>query len=41
MGPKIDAVRRFVSATGRIAVIGRLKDAEAMAHGKAGPAVTA
>jgi len=37
----LDAVCRFASATGRMAVIGRLKDAEAMAHGKAGTVVTA
>jgi carbamate kinase len=41
VGPKVDAVCRFVSATGRMAVIGRLKDAEAMGHGKAGTVVTA
>jgi carbamate kinase len=41
MGPKIEAVCRFVEATGRIAVIGRLNDAEAMANGKAGTVVTA
>jgi carbamate kinase len=40
MGPKIDATCRFVSATGLMAVIGRLEDAEAMAHGKAGTVVT-
>ena len=40
MGPKVEAARRFVAATGRIAVIGRLDDAEAMAHGKAGMVVT-
>ena len=41
MGPKIEAVCRFVEATGRMAVIGRLNDAEAMANGKAGTVVTA
>ncbi len=41
MGPKIEAVCRFVEATGRMAVIGRLDDAEAMATGKAGTVVTA
>lgn len=40
MGPKVEAACRFVTATGRIAVIGRLDDAEAMAHGKAGTVVT-
>jgi carbamate kinase len=41
MGPKVEAVCRFVAATGRMAVIGRLEDAEAMAHGKAGTVVMA
>jgi carbamate kinase len=40
MGPKVEAVCRFVAATGAMAVIGRLEDAEAMAHGKAGTVVT-
>ncbi len=40
MGPKVDAACRFVAATGHMAVIGRLDDAEAMAHGKAGTVVT-
>jgi carbamate kinase len=40
MGPKVEAASRFVAATGRMAVIGRLDDAEAMAHGKAGTVVT-
>ena len=39
MGPKVEAVCRFVGATGRMAVIGRLEDAEAMAEGKAGTVV--
>jgi carbamate kinase len=36
MGPKVEAACRFVTATGRKAVIGRLDDAEAMFLGKAG-----
>jgi carbamate kinase len=36
MGPKVDAVCRFVEATGGMAAIGRLDDAEALAHRKAG-----
>lgn len=39
MGPKVDAACRFVAATGKRAVIGRLDDAEAMFLGKAGTAV--
>ena len=39
MGPKVEAVCRFVGATGRMAVIGRLEDAEAMAEGKAGTVI--
>lgn len=41
MGPKVDAARRFVAATGKRAVIGRLDDAEAMFLGKAGTTVLA
>jgi carbamate kinase len=41
MGPKVEAACRFVEATGHMAVIGRLNDAEAMASGKAGTVVTA
>jgi carbamate kinase len=41
MGPKVAAVCRFVTATGRMAVIGQLADAEAMAEGKAGTVITA
>jgi carbamate kinase len=41
MGPKVEAVCRFVAATGRMAVIGQLEDAEAMAEGKAGTIVKA
>jgi carbamate kinase len=36
MGPKVEAACRFVEATGKKAVIGRLEDAEAMFLGKAG-----
>jgi carbamate kinase len=39
MGPKVEAACRFVAATGRRAVIGRLADAEAMFCGKAGTTV--
>ena len=39
MGPKVDAACRFVAATGKKAVIGRLDDAEAMFLGKAGTTV--
>lgn len=41
MGPKVEAVCRFVTQTGRMAVIGRLADAEAMAAGQAGTVVKA
>ena len=40
MGPKIEAVCRFVEATGRMAVIGRLSDAAALANGQAWTVVT-
>ena len=40
MGPKIDAACRFAEATGGLAAIGRLDDAEAMAHRKAGTIIT-
>jgi carbamate kinase len=36
MGPKIEAVCRFVEATGKPAVIGRLADAQALLAGEAG-----
>jgi carbamate kinase len=36
MGPKVEAACRFVEATGKKAVIGRLEEAEAMFLGKAG-----
>jgi carbamate kinase len=41
MGPKIEAVCRFVEATGGIAAIGRLDDAAALLDGTAGTLVTA
>ncbi|HSE54770.1 MAG TPA: carbamate kinase [Nocardioidaceae bacterium] len=40
MGPKVDAVCRFVEVTGDMAAIGRLEDAEAIIEGKAGTIVT-
>ena len=40
MGPKVDAVCRFVELTGDMAAIGRLEDATAMVAGKAGTIVT-
>ena len=40
MGPKIEAVCRFVEATGGIAAIGRLDDAAALLDGTAGTLVT-
>ena len=40
MGPKIEACRRFVTATGSSAVIGALGDAEAMLRGTAGTTVS-
>jgi carbamate kinase len=36
MGPKIEAVCRFVEATGRMAAIGQLSDAQALLKGEAG-----
>jgi carbamate kinase len=36
MGPKVEAACRFTEATGGMAAIGRLDDAEAMARRKAG-----
>ena len=41
MGPKVEACRRFVVATGRTAVIGALDDAAAVVAGNAGTTVTA
>ncbi|MBY9076082.1 carbamate kinase [Nocardioides sp. WL0053] len=40
MGPKVDAVCRFVEVTGDMAAIGRLEDAEAIVAGTAGTIVT-
>ena len=40
MGPKVEAVCRFVEATGQMAAIGRLADAEALLHHDAGTIVT-
>jgi carbamate kinase len=41
MGPKVEAVCRFVEATGKMAAIGQLGDAEALLRGDAGTVVTA
>jgi carbamate kinase len=40
MGPKVEAVCRFVELTGDMAAIGRLEDAEAILRGEAGTIVT-
>ena len=40
MGPKVEAACRFAEATGGMAAIGRLDDAEALAEGKAGTIIT-
>ena len=40
MGPKVEAVCRFVEATGGMAAIGRLRDAEALLEGTAGTIVS-
>jgi carbamate kinase len=40
MGPKVDAVCRFVEVTGDMAAIGRLEDAAAILEGDAGTIVT-
>jgi carbamate kinase len=39
MGPKVEAVCRFVEATGAMAAIGRLGDASALLNGTAGTTV--
>ena len=39
MGPKIEAVCRFVEATGKLAAIGRLADAQALLHRQAGTTI--
>jgi carbamate kinase len=41
MGPKVDAACRFVEAGGAMTGIGRLDDAEALLHRKAGTIVAA
>ena len=40
MGPKIEAVCRFVEATGKLAAIGQLSDAQALLKGDAGTVIT-
>jgi carbamate kinase len=40
MGPKVEAVCRFVERTGRMAEIGRLQDARAILAGTVGTVVT-
>jgi carbamate kinase len=40
MAPKIEAVCRFVDATRRSAMIGRLEDAQALIAGGAGTTIT-
>lgn len=40
MGPKVDAVCRFVELTGDLGAIGRLEDAAAILRGQAGTVVT-
>ena len=40
MGPKVEAVCRFVELTGDMAAIGRLEDAVSIIEGKAGTIVT-
>jgi carbamate kinase len=40
MGPKVDAVCRFVEVTGDMAAIGRLEDAVEILQGRAGTIVT-
>ncbi|WP_211294330.1 hypothetical protein [Lentzea kentuckyensis] len=39
MGPKIEACRRFVEATGSPAAVGALTAAEAILHGEAGTTI--
>jgi carbamate kinase len=41
MGPKVEAVCRFVELTGGMAAIGSLQDAAAILRGDAGTVVTA
>jgi carbamate kinase len=40
MGPKIEAVCRFVETTGKPAAIGQLGDAQVLLDGEAGTLVT-
>ena len=40
MGPKVEAVCRFVEVTGNMAAIGRLEDAAAILQGDAGTVIT-
>ena len=40
MGPKVEAVCRFVEATGKMAAIGQLADAQALLAGQAGTIIT-
>jgi carbamate kinase len=40
MGPKIEAVCRFVEATGKMAAIGQLLDAQALLNQEAGTVIT-
>jgi carbamate kinase len=40
MGPKVDAACRFVEATGRRAMIGRLQDAVELLQGSRGTTVS-
>ena len=40
MGPKIEACRRFVTATGHPATVGALADAQALLAGTAGTTIT-
>ena len=40
MGPKVEAVCRFVELTGDTAAIGRLEDAAEIVYGRAGTVVT-
>jgi carbamate kinase len=39
MGPKIEAVCRFVAATGKVAAVGRLADAGSLLQGTAGTTI--
>jgi carbamate kinase len=39
MGPKVEAACRFAEATGNMAAIGQLTDAQALLEGRAGTVV--